>query len=118
MINLDLFGADSDARDVKAGATIFTEGEEGNIAYVLLAGSVKLSVMGRQLEKLSRGGVFGEMALIDSSPRSASATAITDVKVVPITAERFRSLIRKDPDFALEIMSIMAARLRSMDRKI
>ena len=79
MINLDLFKEAGDSRDVKAGATIFTEGEEGTTAYVLLAGTVKLSVMGRQLEKLSRGGVFGEMALIDGSPRSASATAITDV---------------------------------------
>jgi CRP-like cAMP-binding protein len=118
MINLELFRDAGDAREVKAGATIFHEGEEGQMMYVLLEGSVKLSVMGRQLEKLNRGGVFGEMSLIDSSPRSASATAITDVKLVPVSAERFRSLIRKEPEFALEIMSIMAARLRSMDRRI
>ena len=118
MINLELFKDEKDLREVKAGTSIFIEGEEGNVAYVLLAGSVKLSVMGRQLEKLSRGGVFGEMALIDSSPRSASATALTDSTLVPLSGDRFRSLIKRDPDFALEIMAIMAARLRSMDRKI
>jgi len=118
MVNLELFRNEGDVREVKAGETIFHEGDEGKAMYVLLDGSVKLSVMGRQLEKVNRGGVFGEMALIDASPRSASAAAVTDCKLAPVTGERFRSLIRQDPEFALEIMGVMAARLRSMDRKI
>ena len=103
---------------MKAGDTIFHEGDEGKVMYVLLEGSVTLSVTGRKLEKLNRGAVFGEMALIDAAPRSASAVAQSDCTLVPVTGERFRDLIRQDPQFALDIMATMAARLRSMDRRI
>ena len=118
MVNVELFRDGGDSREVKAGETIFHEGDEGKVMYVLLAGSVKLSVTGRQLEKLAKGAVFGEMALIDASPRSASAVALTDCTLVPVTGDRFRDLIRRDPQFALDIMATMAAHLRSMDRRI
>lgn len=117
-VNLDLFKDAGDTREVKSGDTIFHEGDEGKVMYVLLAGSVKLSVTGRQLEKLVKGAVFGEMALIDASPRIATAIAVTDCTLVPVTGERFRDLIRRDPQFALDIMATMAARLRVMDRRI
>jgi CRP-like cAMP-binding protein len=58
------------------------------------------------------------MALIDDSPRSATATAITDCTLVPVTSPRFRSLVKESPDFALDIMRLMAARLRSMDKRL
>ncbi|HEX5629570.1 MAG TPA: cyclic nucleotide-binding domain-containing protein, partial [Usitatibacteraceae bacterium] len=94
------------------------EGEEGRHMYVVLEGSVRLSVTGRTVEKVAKGGVFGEMALIDSAPRSATATAFTACKLAPVTAARFKSLVQESPDFALEIMRVMAARLRSMDRRL
>jgi CRP/FNR family transcriptional regulator, cyclic AMP receptor protein len=118
MVNLDLFKDEGEPREFKAGETIFHEGAEGKVMYVVLSGSVKLSVMGRQLEKVGLGSVFGEMALIDASPRSASAIAVSDCKLAAVSGSRFRELIRQDPQFALEIMGIMAARLRSMDRRL
>ena len=117
MISTDDFKRDT-SRAYKAGETVFREGDDGYVMYVVLEGSVKLSVTGRSVEKVVKGGVFGEMALIDSSPRSATAMAITDCVLVSVTAERFKSLIQETPGFALEIMSIMASRLRSMDRRI
>ena len=118
MSTLELFRREGDAREFAAGETIFVEGEEGRHMYVVLEGSVRLSVTGRTVEKVAKGGVFGEMALIDSAPRSATATAFTACTLAPVTAARFKSLIQESPDFALEIMRVMAARLRSMDRKL
>ena len=113
-----LFRDAGETRAFAPGETIFVEGEEGRQMFVVLEGSVRLSVTGRTLEKVGKGGVFGEMALIDAAPRSATATALTACTLAPVAADRFRSLVRENPDFALEIMQVMAARLRSMDRRL
>jgi CRP/FNR family transcriptional regulator, cyclic AMP receptor protein len=115
---LALFRNEADTKSVDAGETIFVEGEEGRLMFVVLEGSVRLSVTGRTLDKVGPGGVFGEMALIDSAPRSATATALTACTLVPVTAQRFKSLVKESPEFALEIMGVMASRLRSMDRRL
>ena len=118
MSTLSLFRDGADTRAFAAGETIFVEGDEGRHMYVVLEGSVRLSVTGRTLEKVVKGGVFGEMALIDAAPRSATATALTACTLAPVTAQRFKALVKESPDFALEIMRVMAARLRSMDRRL
>ncbi|MGE0355722.1 MAG: Crp/Fnr family transcriptional regulator [Burkholderiales bacterium] len=115
---LSLLRDDGDTRDFAAGENIFVEGDEGRVMYVVLEGTVRLSVTGRTLEKVSKGGVFGEMALIDASPRSATATALAGCTLAPVTAQRFKSLVAENPEFALDIMRVMAARLRSMDRRL
>ncbi len=113
-----LFRDEGEAREAAPGETIFVEGDEGRVMYVVLEGSVRLSVTGRTLEKVGKGGVFGEMALIDAAPRSATATAVAPCRLAAVGAERFKSLVRESPEFALEIMRVMAARLRSMDRRL
>ena len=118
MSTLALF---SDSRETKAfapGENIFVEGDDGRLMYVILEGTVRLSVTGRTLEKVGKGGVFGEMALIDAAPRSATATALTACTLAPVAAQRFKALVKESPDFALEIMRIMAVRLRSMDHRL
>jgi CRP/FNR family transcriptional regulator, cyclic AMP receptor protein len=115
---LSLFRGEGDSKAFASGETIFVEGDEGRHMYVVLEGSVRLSVTGRTLEKVAKGGVFGEMALIDAAPRSATATALTACSLVPLTAQRFKALVKESPDFAIEIMRVMAARLRSMDRRL
>lgn len=115
---LALFRDEGDTRGFAAGETIFVEGDVGREMFVVLEGSVRLSVTGRTLEKVAKGGVFGEMALIDASPRSATATAITECTLVPVTAARFAALVKEEPGFAIDIMRVMAARLRSMDRRL
>ena len=118
MLSLENF-LDEDRHDShKAGDTIFREGDEGRAMYVVIEGAVRLSVTGRSLEKVGPGGVFGEMALIDAAPRSATAFAVTDCRLVAITRDRFTALIQQNPQFALEIMRVMASRLRSMDRRL
>jgi CRP-like cAMP-binding protein len=67
------------------------------------------------LETVGPGGIIGEMALINTSARSASAIARTDSKLVPITAKRFQFLVQQTPFFALQVMEVMADRLRRMN---
>ena len=70
---------------------------------------------GRILETVEPGGIFGEMALIDKQERSASARAKSESKVVPIDQRRFLYLVANTPFFAVEVMEVMASRLRKMD---
>jgi CRP-like cAMP-binding protein len=118
MNTLALFRNETETQRAAAGETLFVEGDEGRVMFVVIEGQVRLSVTGRTVEKVGKGGVFGEMALIDDAPRSATATAITDCTLVPVTSPRFRSLVKESPDFALDIMRLMAARLRSMDKRL
>ena len=108
----------SESRSFPAGHSIFTEGESGDTMYVVLEGEVDLMVKGQLVEKLGCGGVLGEMALVELAPRSATAVARTPCKLVPVNQQRFSLLVQHKPDFALEIMRVMAGRLRQMDARL
>jgi CRP-like cAMP-binding protein len=108
----------SEARRFAAGQPIFNQGEAGSTMYVVHEGEVDLLVNGQKVEKLGPGGVLGEMGLIDAAPRSASAVARTDCKLIPVNRERFGLLVQHTPDFALQIMRVMAGRLRVMDQML
>jgi CRP-like cAMP-binding protein len=95
-----------------AGTTVFSEGEPGERLYVVKSGEVELTADGRQLEVVGEGGLFGEMAVIDREPRSATAVAETDVELVGIDKRRFWFLVQETPYFAEIVMRVMADRLR------
>ena len=101
----------------RAGDVIFREGDKGEIMYVVKAGNVDLVVLGRTVETLESGDILGEMALLDNYPRSATAKAATDCQLVPIDGEKFQFLISQTPYFAIEVMQIMARRLRHMNQE-
>jgi CRP-like cAMP-binding protein len=101
-----------------AGQTIFSQGDPGNQMFIVLDGTVDIVIRGKSIATLDSGNIFGEMALIDKNPRSATALAKTDVRLAAIDEERFMELVKENPRFALRIMSILAARLRRMDEKI
>lgn len=107
-----------DARGFAAGQSIFSEGQPGDSMYVVLEGQVDLLVNGKLVETLGSGGVLGEMALLDAAPRSASAVARTDCKLIPVNQKRFSLLVQHTPNFALQIMRVMAGRLRRMDARL
>jgi CRP/FNR family cyclic AMP-dependent transcriptional regulator len=102
----------SESRSFKAGQPIFTQGDSGDTMYVVVEGSVDLLVNGQLVERLAPGGV------LEAAPRSATAVARTDCKLVPVNQQRFSLLIQHTPDFALEIMRVMAGRLRVMDSRV
>ena len=98
-----------------AGDVIFAEGDKGDAMFVVRTGEVTIERGGRVMETLSGGGVFGEMALIDGSPRSATARAKTDCEVAPINEKTFLFLVHETPFFAIAVMRTLADRLRRMD---
>jgi len=75
-------------------------------------------IHGKLVEQLDAGGVIGEMALIDTGTRSATAIAKTDCKLAPISKKRFHFLVQQTPHFALQLMRIMADRLRRSDSRL
>ncbi len=94
------------------GEVIFSIGEPGDKMYVVDSGTVAMRAVGELLEVVEAGGIFGEMALVDDEPRSATAVAVTDCELVAIDAERFKGLLSREPAFGLEVMRVMADRLR------
>ena len=99
------------------GQAIFEEGQPGNLMYVVQEGSVDVVVRGKVVDTVGPGGIVGEMALIDQQPRSATAIAKTECKLVPVDEQRFKHLVQQTPFFAIEVMRVMAHRLRRMDAK-
>jgi CRP/FNR family transcriptional regulator, cyclic AMP receptor protein len=100
----------------KAGQIIFSEGDAGDYMYVVKSGEVDIRVRDRVAATIVQGGVFGEMALLDKAARSGTALARTDCEVVPIDEKRFVFMVQQTPFFALELMKLLAQRLRTMDQ--
>ncbi|MDB5810368.1 MAG: putative transcriptional regulator, Crp/Fnr family [Betaproteobacteria bacterium] len=115
MVTIDLFRNEDDTRSFTTGQNIFSEGDAGDFMYVVIEGRVDLLVRGRLVEQLESGGVLGEMALLDKTPRSATAVAKADCKLVAIDERRFKFLVQQTPHFSLQSMRIIADRLRRMD---
>ncbi|HAW09592.1 MAG: cyclic nucleotide-binding domain-containing protein [Candidatus Dormibacteria bacterium] len=107
-----LFHNATDTRKVSAGAVIFSEGDPGAEMYGIVDGEVELRGAGGLMERLGPREVFGEMALVDDSPRSATAVALTETTLATVDRRRFLFLVQETPMFALELMSVMADRLR------
>ncbi len=99
-------------RQLAAGQALFSAGETGREMFIVRSGTVELRLGKRLLEVVEPGGVVGEMALIDPAPRSASAVAGSDCSVVAIDEELFSRLVKSVPSLALEMMRILARRLR------
>lgn len=107
-----LTGNNIEARSFKAGGVIFREGDVANELFVIKSGQVRIQIGNRTVTELGQESIFGEMALIDSEPRSATATAITDVELVPVSEKQFLFLVSQTPYFALKVMRVLAQRLR------
>ncbi len=101
-----------DSVPYKAGMAIFRDGERSSHMFVVVEGEVEIRHDNRVLEVVGPGGILGEMSLVDDRPRSADAFARTDCRLAAIDRERFIVLVEKSPRFALEVMSLMAERLR------
>ena len=98
------------------GDTIFKEGEQADEFFVVVRGKVEIRSGNRSFETVDRNGIFGEMALIDDNPRSATVVALTDVTVAPIQEQQFLFMVEHTPFFALKVMRVIANRLRRQNR--
>ena len=117
-IKLELFAAEANPRVCEPGETIFRAWEMGSEMYVVLEGEVELTIDSKVLETLGPGEPFGEMALIDQAPRVATAVAKTRCRLAVIPEKRFLFMVQTTPHFALQIMKVMADRLRKMNERV
>jgi CRP/FNR family cyclic AMP-dependent transcriptional regulator len=95
-------------------ACIFVQEDTGSCMYVVRSGIVAIVASGTILENVGPNGIFGEMALIDGSPRSATAIVREPTEVAVIDEKAFLYLVQKSPPFALDLLRRLAVRLRRM----
>ena len=100
---------------VDPGQVIFETGDPGREMFIVRTGSVQLRIGETVLETVEQGGIFGELALVDAAPRSATAVAGRDCTLVLVDAASFNDLVRRVPSLALEVMKVMAGRLRKVN---
>jgi CRP-like cAMP-binding protein len=89
--------AGAGSRSFKAGETIFRAGDPASELFVVQSGAVEIRIGDRVIETVPENGIFGEMALIDDAPRSATAVAVGDVKLVPVGQKQFLFLVSRRP---------------------
>jgi CRP-like cAMP-binding protein len=106
---INTFRHETDVVTFAAGQTIFKEGDPGNVMYIVQEGEVEIMVHDHLVETVGSGGVVGEMALIDAT------AAKTDCRLVPLDETRFKIYVHNTPFFAIQVMRVMASRLRHMD---
>jgi len=115
MLLYNLFRHSQDYIEIKAGESLMREGESGEEMYVLIEGQAVIEYRGMRFDEIGPGDFAGELAVIDHSPRMASVIAKTDCRFVPVNQRRFEFLIAETPLFSLEIMRVLAQRLRRTD---
>ena len=99
-----------------AGARVFSQGQQGDRAYIVQDGEVEIyrgpegseTVLGR----LGKGAIFGEMALLDDAPRMASARAVSATTVIIVNRSLFQEKLRKTDPFIRGLLNILAASVR------
>ena len=104
------------------GEIIFKEGERGDVMYVIQSGEVKISKKlvsdHTIIATLHSGEIFGEMAIFDKLPRSATAMASGEARVLSIDKKKLFSTISHDPTLAFKIIETMSQRIRKLDENL
>ncbi|NLY74373.1 MAG: Crp/Fnr family transcriptional regulator [Firmicutes bacterium] len=103
-------------RSFEAGATIFTEGEPGNEMYLIKSGRVKVirseKTGSKVLSVFGAGNLFGEMALIEAKPRSATVVAMEKTEVLVLTFSDLEQIISSKPEFLFKLIQVLCKRIR------
>jgi trk system potassium uptake protein TrkA len=112
MAEINLFRTAENHRALEAGEDLFSVGDEAAEMYGVISGSIELFRGDEVLEVVEPGGVFGEVALLSDSKRSAGARAASDSVVAVVDQDEFLRLVKMNAFFSLEVMKVMAERLR------
>lgn len=100
-----------------AGEAVFAEGEPGDALYLVIEGAVRVHKGDRLLAVLGVRDVFGEMAVLDAEPRSASATVVKDAVLLKIGRDDFRDILRERPEIGIGVIQVLSRRLRASGRR-
>ena len=109
-------------RSYKKGETIVKEGEQAVAFFIVTKGKIEVSkgagAKKQSLNELSRGDVFGEMALLDGGPRVATAKAVDDVECLVLSRWDFVAELRTSPQMAVAMLPILSKRLREVEERL
>ena len=97
---------------VRPDTVLFRQGEAGDRMYIVLEGEISLEINGQALGTEGVGGIVGEMALIDETPRIGTATTLTDCVLAPLDMDAFTTLVKQKPEFSIHVMRVLTKRLR------
>ena len=115
--------ASMDSVKISKGSILFAEGDEGDHLYVILDGKIKLGTSsgdGREnlLSILGPGEMFGELSLFDPNPRTSTATAVTDAKLLSLGQAKLIPWLAENPKVALNLLASLAQRLRRTNEAV
>jgi CRP-like cAMP-binding protein len=110
--DLESLGAEFSERRFTAGDRIALEGESGLMFFVVDSGELSVEVHGQTVSTIGPGGSFGEIALIDRRPRTATVTAVTDVRAYGLPVFVFRPFVEARPAVAWALLETMADRVQ------
>jgi CRP-like cAMP-binding protein len=102
----------------EAGDVLAKEGEHGIGFFLIVEGTARVVVNGRTRRRLQKGETFGEIALLDGGPRTASVIAETDIVLLGITAWAFKGLLTEYPSITIKLLEEVASRLRSTSASV
>jgi CRP/FNR family transcriptional regulator, cyclic AMP receptor protein len=116
---LHIFDHDPKKLALANGELLFSAGDATNgKMYVLLEGQAEIIVNSYIVELAKPGAIIGELALIDQEPRSGTIRCVSDCTFAVVDEKRFLLLIQQTPVFAMELIKVLAARLRRINRII
>ena len=101
-----------------AGQVLFREGDVGDACYVIIEGTIEISVNSLVISTLGRNQIIGEIAVFGHVPRTATVTATTRLEVLRFSGDLFRSVVRENADAAVEMCRILAERLANTTLKL
>ncbi len=104
--------------DVATGKIVMEQGHSGGDAFVVLKGTFVVRRNGRKLAELTAGDIFGELALLDDGPRSATVECVSDGSVLAISHGQFRAVLDDIPVLSHKLLAAMAGRIRNLDRTV
>ena len=115
--------ASMDTVKIAKGSILFKEGDDGEHLYVIIEGKLKLGTSsgdGREnlLSILGPGEMFGELSLFDPGPRTSTATAVTDAKLLSLSHEKVIPWLKQNPEVSLQLLARLAQRLRRTNEAV
>ena len=108
----------SDEVTIEAGRVLVEQGTTGRECYVIVEGEAEVFRADQNLATLGPGEAFGELALLDGGPRTASVRAATNLTVLVLGPREFGGLLDEVPGIAHQILANLAGRIRTLDDKI
>lgn len=115
---LALFRHETAATTLIPGQILFAKGQPGQQMFIVKSGELQIGEGNIVFETVKAGGILGEMAMVDDSPRSASVRAVTACELIPVDKRRFLTMLQQTPFFAIRVMRVLARRLRAMNERI